>query len=291
MSERISTNNQREETAPPIPTEIASVYDTAAREKAAQILTEGGVIGSYNRGVCAIWANGADAHAVERIAHIKGELRGERPLAGSLRTKDFVALLDPSKIPPHLHDILLNADKLAASTSSLCFIRGPITPEATKQVPASMISRLADGTPILQNWDPEGHEPTLLLLEEMYKKGIRYPAVTSMNPSGIPEYVTEEDGISFSEQSHIPMFLTDPKDPRKVQGSYTILGIHSSGIEVVRDGNIPAKLIERLLDVPLDYSNTKAPKHPQAQFPDALIHQGQDPAQSRVAILTFVSTA
>lgn len=271
------------------PTEIASVWDSEARQQAATYALQGDAIGTYNRGVCAIWGDGANTAYTERVAHIKGELRGERPLAASLRTHDFVQMLDPQKIPEDLHALFLKADELASRTSSLCFIRGPITEAAAAEVPASMISRLSDGTPVLQNWDPEGHEPTLLLLEEMYKVGIRFPAVTSMNPSGTPEYVTEEDGIRFSREQSIPLFLTDPKDPRKVIGSYTILGVHQRGIEVVRDGNIPARLIQQLLGVPLDFSNTKPPKHPQATFPESLVTDS-NPAQGRVAILTFVST-
>ena len=119
------------------------------------------------------------------------------------------------------------------------------------EIPSAMISRSSDGTPILQNWDPEGHEPTLLLLEEMYKKGVKYPAVTSMNYSGTPELVTEEEGTAFSEQAGIPLFLTDPQDPKRVQGSYTILGIHQQGVELVRDGNIPASLFNACWVCPL----------------------------------------
>src|SRR5205807_4828583 len=138
-----------------------------------------------------------------------------------------------------------------------------ITEAAAAKMPPAMISRSADGVPILQNWDPEGHEPTLLLLEEMYKKGVTYPAVTSMNRSGTPELVTEKDGIAFSEAAGIPLFLTDPRDPKKIQGSYTILGINHQGVELVRDGNIPAKLIQRLLGVEIDTSHARSPSHPQ----------------------------
>ena len=274
----------------PQPTEITSVWEPQAREHAADLVLQGEAIGTYNRGVCAIWGDGESPHFPTRVAQIKGEKRGERPLAASLRTSTFVEMIDPTKISPDLHDLFLKADELAKRTSSLCFIRAPITEAAAAKIPAAMLSRSADGTPLLQNWDPEGHEPTLLLLEELYKKGIVYPAVTSMNVSGTPELVTEEEGIAFSKKTKIPLFLTDPRDPKKVQGSYTILGIHQDGIELVRDGNIPAKLIQRLLGVPIDTSHARPPSHPQTAFPETLLMQ-KHPADGRTAILTFVSTA
>ena len=279
---------ERSETLPH-PTEVASVWDTQAQELAADLVLRGEAIGTYNRGVCAIWGDGENPLFPVRVAQIKGEKRGERPLAASLRTSTFVEMIDPNKISPELHDLFLKADELAKRTSSLCFIRAPITEAAAAKIPSAMISRSSDGTPILQNWDPEGHEPTLLLLEEMYKKGVKYPAVTSMNYSGTPELVTEEEGIAFSEQAGIPLFLTDPQDPKRVQGSYTILGIHQQGVELVRDGNIPAKLIQRLLGVPIDTSHARSPSHPQAVFPETLLTE-KHPADGRTAILTFVST-
>lgn len=270
------------------PTEIASVWEPQARRHAASLVLRGEPIGTYNRGVCAIWGDGANSLFPGKVAQIKGEKRGERPLAASLRTSTFVEMIDPEKISPNLHDLFLKADDLAARTSSLCFLRAPITEAAAAKLPPAMVSYSADGVPILQNWDPEGHEPTLLLLEEIYKKGVKYPAVTSMNRSGTPELVTEETGIAFSETAGIPLFLTDPRDPKRVQGSYTIVGIHQDGLELVRDGNIPAKLIERLLGTPIDTSRAKAPSHPQIAFPEDLLTQ-KHPEDGRTAILTFLS--
>jgi len=287
--EKYTSIMERSEMSPQ-PTEVASVWDSQAREYAGDLVLQGEAIGTYNRGVCAIWGDGDNPLFPARVAQIKGEKRGERPLAASLRTSTFVDMIDPTKISPDLHELFLKADELAKRTSSLCFIRAPITEAAAAKLPPAMISRSsADGTPIIQNWDPEGHEPTLLLLEQLYKKGVEYPAVTSMNVSGTPELVTEEDGIAFSKKTNIPLFLTDPRDPKKVKGSYTIVGIHQQGIELVRDGNIPASLIEQLLGIPIDTSHARAPSHPQTVFPETLLTD-KHPADGRTAILTFVST-
>src|SRR6266704_1102788 len=144
----------RRKPSPP-KTQVASVWEQAAREKAAVFVQQGEAIGTYNRGVCAIWGDGDNPRFPGRVAQIKGEKRGERPLAASLRTRTFVEMLDPAKISSDLHDLFLKADDLAARTSSLCFLRAPITEAAAASIPASLISRLPDDTPILQNWDPE----------------------------------------------------------------------------------------------------------------------------------------
>ncbi|QBD78303.1 hypothetical protein EPA93_20790 [Ktedonosporobacter rubrisoli] len=274
----------------PVPTEVFSAWNEQGRVKAAALAQRGEAVGAYNLGVCGIWGDGAHPSFPLRVAQIKGEKRGERPLAASLETSSFVAMLDPTKIPEELHDLFLNADELAARLASLCLLRAPITEAAAAKLPASLISRLPDGAPLLQNWDPAGHEPTHLFVEEMHKRGIVYPAVTSMNPSGTPELVTEEDGIRFSRERNIPLFLRNPRDPGKVKGSYTIIELHTGGLELIRDGNIPARLLELLLGIPIHRTErTIAPKHQQAAIPEALIVD-KNPAVGRAALLKFLST-
>ena len=63
------------------PTEVASVWEPQAREHAASLVLRGEPVGTYNRGVCAIWGDGANPLFPAKVAQIKGEKRGERPLA------------------------------------------------------------------------------------------------------------------------------------------------------------------------------------------------------------------
>src|SRR5437660_3809379 len=95
------------------PTEVSSVWEPQAQEHAASLVLKGEAIGTYNRGVCAIWGDGGNPSFPARVAQIKGEKRGERPLAASLRTSTFVDMIDPNKISPDLHDLFLKADELA----------------------------------------------------------------------------------------------------------------------------------------------------------------------------------
>jgi len=74
----------------PQSTEIASVWEPLAREHAASLVLRGEPVGNYNRGVCAIWGDGENPLFPAKVAQIKGEKRGERPLAASLRTRTFL---------------------------------------------------------------------------------------------------------------------------------------------------------------------------------------------------------
>jgi hypothetical protein len=271
-------------------TEVRSVWDQDARHEAALLAKQGEAFSSYNRGVCAVWVDGGNPHAPQTIADIKGERRLNQPLAACLRTDTFVSMLDATKISPDLHDTFLRAGELAARTSSLCFIRAPITEVAVQILPPAMVSRQNDGTPILQNWDPEGHEPTLRLLEEMYDAGIQFPAVTSLNPSGTPEIVSQTEGYRFSNKAGIPLFLEDPHDPGIVKGSFTIVHVDQEGLKLVRDGNIPAHMLEKLLDKPIqETANTRRTVHKQPDFPETIFEHVSHPAEGRQAILTFIT--
>lgn len=271
----------------PYQCEVKSIWDAKARRKAAVLVKKGFPIGVYNRGVCAIWGDGRNKEFIKKVAEIKGEERNSRPLAATLSTQEIVSLMDTSKIPETLLPIFSKAEELTARLGSLCFIRFPIKESAIKGLPSSIISYSADGTAILQNWDPDGHNVVHLLVQEMRKHLVLFPAVTSMNISGQPEIIDQDDGIKFSREHKIPLFLYDLRDKGAVKGSYTIFSLDSKGVKLVRDGNIPAHLFAHLLEMDFDRSEAKAAKHPQLDFPASLT-QGLNPSEARIAILSYV---
>ncbi len=156
--------------------EVRSIWDPEARRYAAQLINEGNPVGVFNRGVNAMWGDGANYKFVDRVREIKGEQRNGRPLAATLKTVQVVDLIDSTLIPEKLYPILLNAHEMSSMLGSLCFIRIPITLKAASTLPESMISFSKEGVPFLQNWDPSGHYPTDALIKEVYKLDIRYPA-------------------------------------------------------------------------------------------------------------------
>lgn len=281
----IEAGSPRKEELIPQSTEVASLRNPYARTKAAELAVNGKPIGSYNRGVCAIWGNAADPEFLSAIARIKGDERLNRPMAASLPTERFVEMLDLDQIPSSLRETFVNAKALARTTGSLCFFRAPITKVAARSLPPSLISYV-DGLPIIQNWDPVGHRPTHKLLRAFAHNDIEWPGVTSMNVSGCPEITDQKEGEKFSREKGIPMFLEDPKDDLVAVGSYTILGLSRDGLQLVREGNIPSELLQKLLGVDIDKSSHTVAKSMKPLSFDASRLEGVDPRIARIALLT-----
>lgn len=268
--------------------EVSSVWNQLALKKASELIQKGIPVGIYNRGVCAIWGDGKNDKFCSEIARIKGERRKKKPLGATLPTKILVSLIDSKKIPKKFHSIFLNAEELSSRIGSLCFIRVPITENAALALPKSMISKLRNGTNVIQNWDPAGHRSIDQLIKDLHESGVIYPAVTSMNISGEPEIVDQQAGIDFAKKSNIPLFLTDEYDQKRALGSYTIFSINKMGIELVRNGNIPGSLFHKLLDISsIKTHRAKQPLHPQLSIPEKLL-ENLSPYEARITIISHI---
>lgn len=266
-------------------TEVVSLWDEAARHKAAKLIAQGLPVGVYTRGVCAIWGDGSNPTFSESVARIKGEDRIGKPIAASLLSQALVKYLDATKIPRCLHPIFLQGEELVNRTGSLCLLRLPLTQEAANRLPSALVSE-EHGTHFIQNWEAQGHKAISLLVGKMIKLGVSYPGVTSMNISGKAEIVNQQEGVAFSRERGIPLFLLDPRDRGKVCGSYTILGVDPRGVQLIREGNIRGSLFERLLGTSLDMSKAVKAKYAQLEFPQTLL-AGLNPKEARIAILSF----
>ncbi len=249
-----------------VSTSTGSIRDVRSCQQAAQILKEGFPIGSFVRGVCVIWIDGENPEAAETVYRIKGERRVGRPSGTVLHAAAFVEMLDVDKIPASLRNVFLDTDELASRLGDLCLIRAPITKDAAERLPASMVSRTPDGTYWLQNWIPFEHKAACLLLEAMRRQNIRLPAVTSMNISGQPELVEQEEGIEFCHTHEIPLFLADPTDQGIIRGSFPIIQVDQTGITLIREGHFPGFLFRYLLDcAEIDVSHPIPSKFPLLQ--------------------------
>jgi hypothetical protein len=263
---------------------LAPIHDNDAQDHVVSLIKKGFPAGIFNRGVCAIWGNGDDYRFVESIQSIKGEKRGEKPLAATLSTERLVKMIDVTMVHSSLIDILTNHEELSVRTGSLCFLRVPITKEAALSLPKSMISFSDEGTPILQNWDPFGHQPVHDLYSKLIKSGIKYPAITSMNISGTPEMVDQKEGEKFSKEKGIPVFLHHP-DYEGVLGGYTILGFDLDGVRIVREGNIKSNVFDYIFpEFKIDKTKAKPSKYPQRDFPLSKIKK-LSPKEARITVL------
>lgn len=270
------------------PFSIKSIHDPVAREEAVQLVAEGVPVGIYNRGVCAIWGDGNNPLFYEQVTNIKGENRQKKPLATTLRTSDFIQLIDDSEIPEFLHSIILDPVSLVERTGSLCFLRVPIKKEVALSFPEYVISENDQGQYEMQNWDANGHPPTHAFIDLLLEKGISLPAVTSMNYSGSPEIVDQQEGVEFAKKAGIKLFLNDEKDTGKAKGSFAIVGIGKSGISLVRDGHLPSYIFPYLFEVDIDTGAAIGAKYPQIEFPQDFF-DGHTPQDVRRKIIDFLA--
>lgn len=268
---------------------IGSIWEPSDRKDAAAVIAGGGLVGVSNRGVNAIWMDGKNLEAVERMQAIKGEARGARPVALTIGFDRLKEMIEPTTLTDEVRRFLVATGDLKDHLGSLCFLRVPLKQEYRVAVPASSLSTDTLGRSWIQTWDPFGHEPTEDLIKIAESLGVEYPAVTSMNISGQPEIVDQDEGEEFSRKSGIPIYLRDPRIHDRIQGSYTIITLGDNGVEVTRDGNIPQRVLQPIFGG-LVFSTDKmtAPKYPQMEFPDILIN-GLSAREIRTAVLRYVN--
>ncbi len=268
---------------------LSSLHDPRSWSEAADIVKKGGVIGVDNRHVFAIWGDGENPDITRIFQKIKGENRGNAPLALSLPAAFFVKLIDSTKIPQNLHYIFLDAEKYAERLGSLCFVRVPLKKDFLGKIPKAAVS-WSDGVPYIQNWDPSGHDATFNLVQGMIRHEINYPVVTSMNLNGQPEIIDKDSAEIFCKEHGIQLLLIDTSiSTKRAPGSYTIIELSKESIKVMRDGNIPHYLIAHVLETKLDVTSAKSNKFSRPDFPSDILKL--NPSDARIAIINFISTS
>lgn len=256
-----------------------SIHNPEDRTKAIETVKQGLPVVLTFRSTFGIFGAGDHESFVKSVIEIKGQGRLGSPLAAIFSAEQVVPMLDKSKLKGN--HWLTNVEEIKKRVSTLCFIRLPITKEAAKALPPSMVSYDTDGDPILQNWFPEG-----LPVEEITSK-IKYPAVTSTNYHSEPEIIQAHEVAAFCTLTNIPLFLRDHTYPEHgVHGSYSIFRFHSQGVEAVREGNIPTKHFRYIFEEEIDFSNVVAAKHPQLEFPEELFAE-LSPAEAKKALIAY----
>lgn len=269
-------------------TKVGSLHNKEDRQEAARMVKKGKVIGVFNRGVNALWLNAQDNKALDTLYKIKGNERKNRPVALTISLDQIANMVDFGKISDEVRKFLELSSDLKSILGSLCFIRLPIKKEYLSRIPEAALSFADNDTPRIQIWDPHGHPPTEDLIMEIQKLGVNFPAVTSMNYTGQTELVDQDDGEEFCKKAKIDTYLRDNLHPKSsVLGSYTIISLSNLGVELTRDGNISAKIIEQILGVKFITEKAQASKYPQIDFPDALI-ANLSPKAMRLAVLLYL---
>ena len=243
--------------------ERGSIWDEADCRAAAALLSRGRPVGTYIRGVCGIWVDGGNGSAIETAYTIKGEKRGHRPLGVILDAESLSGMIDVGRIARETHSLFLDPEMLLARLGSLCFIRYPVAESVASSLPGAVLSRDGEGMRWLQSWIPEGCSTTRIWIRQLHEQHVDLPIATSMNLSGHPELVDQEDGAAFCEQHEIPIFLGSPDVVGVARGSFPILRVDETGISVVREGHFPSVLFDHLLDGwMVDQSDVQPARHP-----------------------------
>jgi tRNA A37 threonylcarbamoyladenosine synthetase subunit TsaC/SUA5/YrdC len=243
-------------------TAVGSIRVENDRRRAASLLKEGYAVGSFTRAVCGIWVDAANEDAINEIYRIKGSQRVGRPMSTVLPAADFVELIDPHEVPAALGHAILDAGELQARFGSLGFIRAPIRQDAAEAMPAATVSRSSDGKYWLQNYVTTPSGIVRSFVQEMLEQGVVVPAATSMNISGQPEIVDQQEGAAFCESRGIPLFLADPDNDGRVRGSFPIVSFDRTGVRLLREGQFPGYLVRHLLGCEVDSSNTSPAGYP-----------------------------
>lgn len=268
---------------------MSSIRDIDACHKAATLATEGIPTGTYIRGVCGLWADGQNSKGLDAIYRIKGAERSARPVGTTLMSSAFVELLDVGKIHRSIRGLFLDNRELVNRLGSICFLRVPIKKEVGESLPARLVSRADDGMYWIQNWLPEGCRATQAWMEALRNMNIVLPVATSLNVSGEPEIVDQEEGRKFCEENQVPIFLVDRKSPGRAKGSFPILRVNSDDLTLLREGHFPAALFQSLLDGwGVDLSSYQPAKFPPVDIPIAITRGMASPEQLRLNLLEYL---
>ncbi len=264
---------------------IGSLGNARDVQKAVKIIKNGGVVAAQMRNVFGIWIKGNDVKAINKVHSIK-ESDPNKPISWMMLSKDFLKYIDKKLVHKDLVDIIKDSEKFSQRIGAICHIRAPIKSSTVGNIPSSLLST-EDGKYYAHNLDPFGHKGITNFISKLNKAGVIFVGVTTLNKSGCPEICKIKDAVKYCRKKQISMLLTDPQNTKKsVLGSFTIIDIEKKS--VLREGNIPAQVIEKILGVDFNKLNTKSSKFPLSNF-TPIIKLDLSPEELRIEILNYIS--
>jgi hypothetical protein len=253
------------------------------------MVANGEVVGASFGTVYGIIGDGHSPDLGTRVAAIKGQQRLGRPLSVCLPESRFSQLLDPSHIHPAVRGMALNGHALSRTLSSLAFVRAPIRTSVAQDLPAHLVS-INDGVPYLQSLDPGGLPGAHNLMRLLWRQGIHFPAISSMNASGEPEIVDYSKALAFSSEHGLAALLRPKSQIQQAQGSFSILEIGPHGLRAARHGIISISVLQRLVEPPIDDTLTQVADYPALDIPAQRLEGLNHHATCRAALLSLNTT-
>jgi hypothetical protein len=250
------------------------------------MIVKGEVVGASFATVYGIIGDGHSLDLGAKVAAIKGQQRLGKPLSVCLPESRFSQLLDPGQIHPAVRGVALDGHALSRTLSSLSFVRAPIRASVAEDLPGHLVS-VVDGVPYLQSLDPGGLPEVGKLMNLLWRKGVHFPAISSMNSSGEPEIVSYLEALRFSSEHGLAALLRPRTQIQQAQGSFSILEIGPYGLRAARHGVIPITVLQRLVEQHIDDTLTQVADYPPLAIPAKRLEHLNRHAICRAALLSL----
>lgn len=276
-------------------------------QKAAGLVKAGRSVAGHNLGVNFLFGDAAIPSFIDEVIKIKGDERSKKPMGTCFDATTLIDMVDLGSIPDQLKPIFSNAKLLEHTFGSLAFLRVQIKEEAIEKyhLPDVVLSKPKEGGVILQNWLTQGNQAMADFGRIMKEVGVQVPAITSLNKSGTGETVHQEDGVLFSQNENIPLFLYDPHLPPRYEqlddqtdfavGSNPVLSFDREGVYIERQGyqepNIWQEHITKNFGVQVTDRSTAGHRFPQMKLPSEFIKkltEMNNPRILRIGILRYM---
>ena len=245
---------------------VGSMGDLVDRQEAVKIIQDGGCIGAQLRGVYGLIWNGFDEEATKLAGKIKGH-EDFKIYSSIMPSERFLSIVDESLVHPHFAPLVRDPEKYQNIFGSICHTRAPIRADLAPRIPDWMKSE-DSGKYYMHNLDPHGHWALSELIKDLNNNYVKLVGVTSLNDhsTGEAEITNLERAVEFCQSSNkLSLLLQDPTHKRQdIIGSLAIIDLENG--KALRDGHIPVKIVEKIVNVFFDKEEMKDPQHPQADF-------------------------
>lgn len=236
-------------------TPVGSLGNQHDINTAVEGMLSGKIIAMQVGGVYGFIADAADDESLEAIDHIKGSSDHTKPFSSFTFYSEIYEHIDLDKVHESVRRHLADPELVSRTFGLVLHMRLPVKKESVELLPRRLLSE-ADGIPYIQNLDPTGL-PIERFVRIARKMGVKKPAVTTLNTSGIEECATREQVEQFMVKNpDIFILLTDPSYRFKgsalhtaVRGSFLI--VNMMDLSLIRKGFIPEEIIEHMLNVQL----------------------------------------
>lgn len=238
----------------PFPFQEGYFGDNLLTARASGVLLNGGAVAMQMRGVFGLWANANNPGSLALVREIKQQDAG-KPFSTMLPIDTLWPLIDFSKIDPLFTRFFESPEIFSNTFGGIMHACLPLNKRAIDDAnfPKPIYSTGKDGTPIVFNLDPTGHEAITKTVRRLITDGVPWLAVTTLNRHGQPEisdpstakaFINDVNNDCAGQNMKIPVFLQDALATPDWPGSFAQISMIAGDTGVLRDGNVAKEVIE-----------------------------------------------